>query len=129
MRGLVLHNPAPASPQNLRYQVMAISPPHHLCGNPGSCAGSGVQGSGLEGTVGAEIGDQRRGAKVRSAREAQILLVVTGLEQEIESAVAIDIGILRLPGRKAAAEVPPIRCGSKAAAGRLRHKEVVVVRL
>src|SRR5438067_4141029 len=88
-----------------------------------------VQGSGLEGTVGAEIGDQRRGAKVRSAREAQILLVVTGLEQEIESAVAIDIGILRLPGRKAAAEVPPIRCGSKEAAGRLRHKEVVVVRL
>src|SRR5436853_7724260 len=77
-----------------------------------------VQGSGLEGTVGAEIGDQRGGAKVRSAREAQIFLVVTGLEQEIESAVAIDIGILRLPGRKAAAEIPPIRCGSKAAAGR-----------
>src|SRR5437764_2781201 len=88
-----------------------------------------VQGSGLEGTVGAEIGDQRGGAKPRSAREAEILLVIVALKQQVEFAVAIGIGILRLTCGERAAVLHPLHRRAKTAAGRGRDKEAVVVRL
>src|ERR1051326_8751401 len=90
-----------------------------------------VQGSGLEGAVGAEIGDDGGRAEIRSVREAQIFLVIVRLKQQIVSAIAVDVGILRLPGRKAAAELPPFhrRAEPAGARARQRYQEAVVERL
>src|SRR4029079_6448001 len=67
-----------------------------------------VQGSGLERTVSAEMGDDGADAKARSGGDAQKFLVVVALKQEIVSAIPVDIGVLRLPGDKATHVMHPV---------------------
>ena len=83
----------------------------------------------MEGAVGAKIGNEHRAGEPRPAREAQIFLVVVGLEQEIEFAVAVGVGILRLARDEgAAAELQPERRRGKAAfAGSLKSNVPFVV--